>query len=463
MIHMINRWIAAIKQWLVSLANSSKRPPPGPSWEAVRKEGIKPDYFWATEYPVKLTKQYGEVIYVSAFRQYWLTGAQACEYIFKTNHKNYQRTTFYKTRMLPLFGNSLLVNEGPYWKAQRQTALPRYHQPAVKQYFPVITELTCQLIAQWQASHPKKINMLAEMSLLTLKIALQIFSHCALPLKALHKIGAAVKFCQWYSSHSIFIHPLKPTLNNLRFFWHLKQLDKILLAIIDERYQNPTESEDLLNTLINATEPNTNAPCSRATLLAEFKTHIVTGHETTACALTWMWYLLALNPHYKKALEEELERVLQGRTPTWDDLPKLALTKAIILEAFRLYPPIWSVPRTNITKDRIGGFDIPAGSSIMVNLYALHRNAEYWENPDQFYPERFLEHHNHRHPFAYLPFNAGPHTCIANHLATLEATVVVAIMAQKFRFDLPKNLKVRLEPCISLRPRGGIKMHPKPI
>jgi len=246
----------------------------------------------------------------------------------------------------------------------------------------------------------------------------------------------------------------------MRFLWHTRRIDRFLLAIIQERRQRPEITDDLLSLLISAKNEETHQSFTDAEILAEFKTHVVTGHETTACGLSWMWYLLALHPGYRRQMEAELSSVLQGRPPTLQDIPRLPFTKAVISETFRLYPPIWSLARTNIKADTLGDYKIPAGSHLILHIYALHRNPRYWEKPNEFYPERFLT-PNKRHPFLYLPFSAGPHTCIASHLATVESILITAMLSEKFQFELVGGSKKEKEACISLRPKGGIQMRPK--
>jgi cytochrome P450 len=240
----------------------------------------------------------------------------------------------------------------------------------------------------------------------------------------------------------------------------LDQINTTLLAVIRDRRQNPSAHQDLLTLLLNDKPEVQQEPLTDQHILAELKTHLFTGFETGACALSWLWYLLAQNPEYQVYLEEEVDRVLNGRTPTWDDIPNLPMTKAIFSESTRLYPPAWSVIRRNIEEDNILGVTIPKNSRLFLNIHSLHHNPDYWENPEQFYPERFLNGSRSHHPFAFLPFGAGPHMCIASHLAPIEMVLLIASIAQKFRFILPKKLKLTLEPCISLRPREKIIMQP---
>ncbi len=454
---MLQNILALAQRWWTPVHR-----PPGPTWSLIREEGMKSKEFWSLEFPLKLAEKYGDLIYISLFKQHMVVGPEIFEYILKTNHKNYHRNPFfYLKRMQPLFGKSLLVTEGSYWKHRRKIALPAYQQGAIKNYAALMTNEANALLTKWQTQLPKKINILTEMTLLTLKIALKMFCDRSFENAVLISLGKAIQFCNYYASNTVFLHPLKPTLGNFRFLWYMKRIDGFVLQIIHDRRAHPTETFDLLNLLIAAKNEETNEPLTDADILAEFKTHIVTGHETTTCALSWLWYLLTKNPKVRATLEAELDAVLQGRIPTFEDIPNLSYTKAVVAETFRLYPPIWSVARTNLETDWINGYEIPAGSQVILHLYALHRNPRIWENPNEFCPERFLEPESTRHPYAFLPFNAGSHTCIASHLATAEAILVTATLAQQIRFELPWRTKAIPEPCISLKPKGGIKMIPK--
>lgn len=457
---MVSNFPSIIKQWL--LKTSKMKRPPGPTWFEFNEEGLQAKHYWSLDYPIKLAKKYGDVIYIPAFRQHLILGPTAIEHILKTHKKNYQRNSFfYERRMQPIFGKSLLVTEGNYWKHRRKIAIPAYQQTAIKNYIAVFTSEVESLLTKWQKKNPKKINISTEMNLLTLRIALKIFCNRNFSDEVLKSLGPAIQFCNWYTSNAAFFHPLIPTINQFRFKQNMNKINQFILNIIEERRQNPKDFPDLLHYLIQAKNEETEEPFTTAEVLAEFKTHLVTGHETTACGLSWMWYLLARHPEYREALEAELDRVLNNRLPTLEDIAALPLTKAIILETFRLYPPIWSIARTNIEPDILEGFNIPAGSYFILHLYALHRNPHYWEKPEDFYPERFLAEENTRHPFLFLPFSAGPHTCIASQLAMTEAIIVTAMLAQRIHFNLPSRVKVTPEPCISLRPKGGIKMQPK--
>ena len=435
----------------------------GPSWLALISEGERDEQYWSLDYPLKLSRQFGEVIYIRARRQFLITGAKAFEHILKTHHHRYKRDPFfYQKIMFPFFGDGLLTREDEPWKVRRRAALPFYQQNTIKHYTAVIVDLTQNLIQRWKEKLPKSIDMLREMNVLNLRIVSTLMFSQAFEEPALKRLERQSRFCNFYCSHAPFWFGLDHILDGIRFRWCKYQMNRFLLGIIQTRRKIMQAKDDLLQRLFAITDEETQTLLSDHQILDELKTHIVTGHETTACTLSWMWYLLALHPEYQLKLETEITQVLQGRKPTWDDIPHLVITRAILLETSRLYPAIWNIPRTNLEADTILGVDIPKGSSLMLHIYSLHRNPDYWDNPNSFRPERFLAPTALSHPFAYLPFGAGPHMCIASHLAPMEMILLTATLAQNFRFTLAKPSKMSPETCISLRPQKALKMIPTP-
>ena len=436
------------------------RRPPGPTALDIKREGRQQELFWSIDYPLKMSQQFGGFVYFAQIKRYIVTSPEGFEYIIKTNQKNYERSrVFYNFRMRPLFGKSLLTTTGEEWKYRRKNIQAAYQKTCLRQYIPIIIKHTEKYVEDLKQQKSKKIIMLSEMGVLTLNIAFEIFCSKSFSRPFLNKLGKSIAYCNRYSAHAIFIKWWKPSLSSIRFFLHMSRINKVLLEIVRERRKNPQEKSDLLNILINSRNSETHAPLTDSEILDEFKTHLVTGHETSATGLTWTFYLLAKNHHYREKMEAEFKEVLNGRAPEMEDMEKLPLTRAIISESFRLYPPVWAIARGNIKDDVYLGYDIPANSFILLHLYALHRNPSVWEKPDEFYPERFLEGAPERHPFAYLPFFSGAHTCIAHQFAPLEMTIILGVICQQLRFDM-LNFKQKVIPqtCITLRPKGGIKM-----
>lgn len=189
----------------------------------------------------------------------------------------------------------------------------------------------------------------------------------------------------------------------------------------------------------------------------EVMTFFLAGHETTAVNLTWTWYLLSKHVEARCRLEEEVDRVLGGRSPSIDDVPKLVYTKMVVQESMRLYPPVWGIARLPAEDDQIGDLFIPAGSPVLLVQYVTHRHREFWDNPEGFDPERFLPQQvEKRHPYAYFPFAAGPRICIGNHFAMLEAVLIVAAVVSRWRLNLVPGATVIPQPRVTLRPKDGL-------
>jgi cytochrome P450 len=198
-------------------------------------------------------------------------------------------------------------------------------------------------------------------------------------------------------------------------------------------------------------------------------TFLLAGHETTALALSWTWYLLGQNPEAEQKLHEELDRVLDGRVPTFADLPALSNAERVIKESLRLYPPAWGVARTVIKEFELGGYRIPAGSNVVMSTWVVQRDPRYFPEPEKFDPDRWLPEKALKLPkFAYFPFGGGPRQCIGASFAMMEATLLLATIAQRFQFRAASSDSITPTPSFTLRPKQGIRMRlekrvPRPV
>jgi cytochrome P450 len=254
-----------------------------------------------------------------------------------------------------------------------------------------------------------------------------------------------------------------PLPENRRFYEALRTLDQVVYGMIKERRRSGRDTGDLLSMLVFARDEETGQSMSDKQLRDEVMTIFLAGHETTANALGWTWYLLSRHPEVTRRLEAELAEVLDGRTPTLDDLSKLNYTSMVIQEAMRLYPPAWIIGRNAVEADQIDGYDIPADSSIILSPYVTHRHPGFWDNPEGFDPERFSPQQTKDRPyFAYFPFGGGPRLCIGNNFALMEAKLVLATVAQRYRLELVPGHPVEPEPLVTLRPKYGLLMTLRP-
>jgi cytochrome P450 len=189
----------------------------------------------------------------------------------------------------------------------------------------------------------------------------------------------------------------------------------------------------------------------------EIVTILLAGHETTASTLSWTWYLLSRHPEAAAAMHAEAVTVLGDRRPSHEDLARLPYTTMVIEEAMRLYPPVWGLTRKAVGADEVGGYLVPAGADVMISPYTLHRHPGFWPEPDRFRPERFeASTRATAHRYAYIPFGAGPRVCVGSHLGMMEATLIAAMVARDFRFELARSTDPEPEAMLSLRPRGGL-------
>ena len=211
--------------------------------------------------------------------------------------------------------------------------------------------------------------------------------------------------------------------------------------------------------LMSAQDEETGEVMSDKQLLSEAKTLLIAGHETVASSLSWTWYLLAKNPDIAEKLQLELQEVLNGSSPNLEKLSKLGYTRRVYDETLRLYPPVWGILRHLKQDDEINGNSIPKGSLVTTPAFMIHRHPDFWENPDKFNPDNFLpEKTNQRPKFAYFPFGGGKRICIGQNFALMEATIIIALISQRFKLELLPNQNIEIDPTFTLRPKNGIKV-----
>jgi cytochrome P450 len=248
-----------------------------------------------------------------------------------------------------------------------------------------------------------------------------------------------------------------PTPGHRRYFNAVSEIDRIVFRIIAERRASGSDEGDLLSMLLAAQDED-GTQMNDAQLRDEVMTLFLAGHETTALALSWSWYLLASNPEAEKKFHAELDEVLGGRTPDVSDMPKLKYTEMIAKEAMRLYPPAYAIGREAIEETELGGFHVPKGTQVFAFQWATHRDPRFFDDPAAFKPERWSNGMSEQLPkYAYFPFGGGPRQCIGNYFAMMEIVLLLATIGQRFKFSLVGE-PVEVLPVLSLRPKNGIKV-----
>jgi cytochrome P450 len=387
------------------------------------------------------------------------------KHVLQDNFRNYGKQTRGFQALRELLGQGLLTAEGDFWLKQRRTAQPAFHHQHIASFADTMGRVTGEMLDAWDRSPDPTVPV--DVADLMMNLTMRIVG---LTLLSRDVSGNAADVGQALNTilHLTMSHITRivdiprswPTKRNRTFKSARATLDGIVLQIIaDRRQAGATAEKDLLTMLMAAKDPETGEGMSDAQLRDEVMTIFLAGHETTANALTWTWYLLSKHPGIARQMEEEVDRVLSGRVPTLADLGQLTYTKQVLEESMRLYPPAWMIARSATGEDTIGGYHIPQGSIVFTSPYVTHRHPEFWPNPEGFDPDRFTaEQTAQRHKFAYFPFGGGPRLCIGREFALMEAHLIIAQVAQRYRLHLVAGHPVEPEPMVTLRPRHGLKM-----
>jgi len=359
-----------------------------------------------------------------------------------------------------LLGNGLLTNEGEAHLRQRRLVQPAFHKERLAAYGALMARYAERAGERWR--HGAVIDAHAEMSRLTLSIASKALFDVDVE-EEVRDIGQALDLSLRLFGYAIL--PFGWLIQYLPLPWvrtmhrARRRMDEFIARLIRERRASATERGDLLSMLIAARDAEGDGGgMSDRQLRDEIVTLLMAGHETTANALTWTWFLLSRNPHVEAELHAELDRVLGGRRPEVSDLPQLTYTRSVLAESMRLYPPAWILERFALQEFEAGGYTIRRGSIVLASQYLVHRDPRWWPEPERFDPDRWLspEQQQARPKFAYFPFGGGTRICVGEHFAWMEGTLVLATLAQRWRLRFEGEADPVPEPLVTLRPKGGL-------
>jgi cytochrome P450 len=390
-------------------------------------------------------------------RVYLVTHPDPIEQVLVTQHRNFIK--HFGLRMnQTLLGNGLLTSEGDFWLRQRRLAQPAFHHNRVVAYAGIMVEYAERLAASWQDGEVRDLHR--DMARLTLEIISKTLFNAEVGDKA-RAVGDALLDAMSNFNERFYrivrIPESIPTPGNLRLRRAIRRVDDILYGFIRERRSDGV-CGDLLSLLLEAKDEDGSQMTDRQ-LRDEAMTLFLAGHDTTALVLTWGWYVLARHPEVVQSLESELRDVLGGRPPTMADLPRLRYTEMVVQEIMRLYPPAYVIGREAVAACELGGWHLPAGGTVLLSQYVVHRDPRWYDEPERFRPERWADGLMKRLPkFAYFPFGGGPRVCIGNTFALIEATLVLATIAQRYRFQRVSGAEVKPRPAITLQPNGPVEL-----
>jgi cytochrome P450 len=404
---------------------------------------------------------YGDVVrYRGVWISHQLSHPDHIQQVLQSNVANYRKGRGYKILKLSL-GEGLLTSEGALWQRQRKMTQPSFQGQQVASFVATIADNALAMLRRWESNAEEHtvFDVVPDFMRLTLNIAAQVLFTTNLEADT-ESIRRTLDIGRDYSlerAWSIFPLPLSvPTRRNREYRGALAHIHGIMDRIIAGRRQSSTRISDLLTMLMEARDENGD-PMSDTQLRDEIITLLTAGHETTTLVLSWTCFLIATRPDVVERMTAEAA-FLNSRSPAYEDLMKLRYSRMVVEESMRLYPPVWTLARTAVNEDEIGGYRIAAGSEILIFPYITQRHPKWWQDPDAFRPERFAPENSAERPrYAYLPFGAGPRTCIGLNFAMTEILVVLTMLLQRFRLKLaidPAN--VRPDPSVTLQPRPGV-------
>lgn len=398
------------------------------------------------------------------FMMWMVTHPELVEEVLVTKQKSFQKDAFLKQHTGDLFGNGLLSSDGAFWLRQRRMMQPAFHRQRIQQYSDIVVAQTHEHLAKLAR------GQVIDMSQLMMELTLDIVSQALFgTINILHQqqIGTALDVAmRQFASEGwadLATHMLKIRLVNKpwqRYLDAVAVLDAVIDQIIATRVHDPGTHTDLLAMLLEARDDDGNAMSAKQ-LRDECKTMFLAGHETTALTLSWAMWLVARHPRVWQSLRHEIQQVLGHRAPSYTDMPQLVYVEQVVRETMRLYPPAFIISRQSVEDVTIGEYLIPAQTDLQMSQYAMHRDARYYERPDDFLPERWTDEFKAQLPkYAYFPFGGGPRICIGQQFAMMEATLILTMLVQYADWDVLPLQRVVPQPAITMRPKYGIKMRP---
>jgi cytochrome P450 len=424
---------------------------------AIRKDPIS--FF------LELSKDYGDIASCKfgRNRSYFVNHPTGIKHILADNHYNYVKSSSYR-HFKPVFGDGLPMQEGASWLKRRKLAGPAFSQSSLEQFAPIMIDQILEMLDQWEKnylSRDQPFDITREMFTIALKIdtatLLSADIRPQFPV-LMQSITTMFRILERRIYSALPIPWQVPTPTNLSFKKALNTLDNIILGCIEEHRKG--NYNDLLMRFINARDEDTNEAMSDRQVLGEARTALIAGHETTASALAWTFYMLCKHPAVERKVRAELEQVLRGRLPKFSDLKELKYTRWTMLETLRLVPSGWLFSRRALEDDEVLGYRIPKDSSVNICPYALHRRLDFWPDPEVFEPERFSpEAEQNRSPYCFLGFGGGPRACIGGGFSLVESVLLLATTLQKYALELVPSQDVKPIPMLFLRPNKAIWMN----
>lgn len=435
--------------------------PPGPKGHFLLGSMLEVSRDWLSCY-ARFAKQYGDIVYLRLAHVpiCLLVHPREIEQVLVTDSANFTKSADYRA-LATVLGKGLLTSEGAFWRRQRGLIQPAFRHENILRYAPVMTGAANRMLDSWRDRDERNIHCDF------MRVTLEIVAQCLFGAQvsdAAERVGKAMevvtdRFVTDASAALLFPFDFQDV-----FAWEkrraIRNLNSIIKGIIRDRRASNDPRADLLDTLLSVRDAEGN-PMRQEQLRDEVMTLFLAGHETTAIALSWTCFLLAKHPEVEAKLLEELRHVLGGRTPVIEDLSRLRYTEMVLKEGMRLYPAVWGFGRRAIAECELGRYRIPAGTNIFMFQWLTQRDPRFFSDPERFDPERWREDpvRAGKIPrFAYFPFGGGPRVCVGASFAMIEATLLLALIQQRYHLDLVPGHPIELLGSVTLRPKHGIRV-----
>ena len=437
-------------------ADPPRRPPSPPRFHKFRRFAAEPHLVVH-----EILGEYGDFVCWRGFYDFYVVNhPDLIRPVLSRSHEHFSKRTIDYRVMSEVMGNGLVTSDGPLWARQRKLMQPVFSHRNVAGFDATINELTSSLMSRWDTRTGGEIVWLdREMAALTFRITgatlfgADIERHAAEVAEILEIINLRPQELRGLLTRVSWI----PTPHNLKWKRALKRLDRIVHDMIAARRHAGSGSDDILDRLLEARDEETGEGIDEKQIRDEVVTLMLAGHETSTHALTWSLYLLATHPEVESWLAEHLAAHLNGAPATAADLPHLPYLKQVVQEAMRIYPPVWAVARRAEREVIFDEHVLPANAYVTVVPWALHRHPEFWPDPDRFDPDRFEpDRAGLRQSYCYLPFGAGPRTCIGAGMAMLEIQLVLARIVQRFKLRVVPDHPIETSAKVTLKPRYGM-------
>ena len=408
-------------------------------------------------------REYGGIAQFKLLNKNYLlvTNPDYVKYILQDNYKNYIRGRSVETGRV-LLGNGLPLIDGDFWLRERRMLQPAFHRERLGKLADTAANVVNSFMQGWEekARRDQTLDMDDEMMRLTLTVIIKSMFSADIDgqIQALsHAFNVASKFMLW-RSQQMWAPPLSvPVPRNVEYNRAFKILNETIYPLIADARKNP--KDDLLGLMLEMRDADTGEGMSDQQARDEVVTIFFAGHETSAATMAWAFYLLSGHPEIEERMRDEVNSVLNGRTPTFAELPKLSYMQQVLNEVLRLYPAAYLFAREAVVDDAIDGYPVPVGTLIFLTPYITHRDPKYWPEPEAFDPNRFSPEQVAARPrHVYYPFGEGPHLCIGNNFAMMEMQLILTMALQRFRLKLVPNHPIALKPEATLRPKYGMKM-----